>query len=171
MTLGAVLVVGGTGMLADATRALAPLADSLTLMARNPDALASELSATGITMDWSAPDASAQLSALAAKFDTALVWIHDDAAPLSRAIEDALRPGGRLIRVMGSQAMDPAVRDARAPNPRGDISRQLVILGWHHDVAAPEGQRWLSHSEICAGVLAAAHAPALEALIIGVAGG
>lgn len=169
--LGAVLVVGGTGMLAAATRALAAQATSLTLIARAPDALARELSAPTVALDWSAPGATDRIAALEGRFDTALVWLHDEAAALSRPIEDALRPGGRLVRVMGSLAMDPAIRDARAPDPRADIARQLVILGWHHDPAAPGGQRWLSHAEICAGVLAAVRAPTLEALIIGGSGG
>ncbi|WP_417587278.1 hypothetical protein [Pararhodobacter oceanensis] len=169
--LGSVLVVGGTGMLRDATCAIAKRASALTLIARRPEALATELSATAIALDLTAPEAAEKIAQINGGFDTAVIWQHDDTAALSRPLEDLLRPKGRLIRVMGSMAMDPEVRATRAPDPRPDITRQLVILGWHPDAAAPDGQRWLSHAEINAGVLAALNAPALEALIIGGSGG
>ncbi|WP_417599225.1 hypothetical protein [Pararhodobacter oceanensis] len=173
--LGSVLVVGGTGMLRETTCAIAERASALTLIARSPEALAADLSATCPTtpmaLDLTAEDAVARIAQTEGGFDTAILWLHDDAVSLSRPLENLLRPEGRLLRVMGSLAMDPAVRATRAPDPRPDITRQLVILGWHPDAAAPEGQRWLSHAEINAGVLAALNAPVLEALIIGGSGG
>ncbi|PVH28145.1 hypothetical protein [Pararhodobacter oceanensis] len=173
--LGSVLVVGGTGMLRATTCAIAHRATALTLIARSPEALAADLSATcpttPIALDLTAEGAVARIAQIKGGFDTAVIWLHDDAVSLSRPLEDLLRPSARLLRVMGSLAMDPAVRATRAPDPRQDITRQLVILGWHPDAAAPDGQRWLSHAEINAGVLAALNAPALEALIIGGSGG
>ena len=67
--------------------------------------------------------------------------------------------------------MDPEVRRTRAPNSRSDVEQQAVILGFHRDEEAEDGKRWLSHAEISAGVIAAAREPALEAIIIGGAGG
>jgi hypothetical protein len=169
--LGSVLVVGGTGMLAGATRALAPQARHMLLVARRPQALAAETGAEPLALDWAAPDAAALIARIPGGFDLAVIWLHDDAAGLARAFEDRLAPGARVIRVHGSRSMDPAVRAARDPDPRPGLQRQVVILGWHPHPAAPEGQRWLTDAEISAGVLAAVDHPALEALIVGGAGG
>jgi hypothetical protein len=168
---GQVLVVGGTGMLAGATRGVAARAAGLTLVARNPGLLAGALSARAVAMDWAAPGARAAVAAIGGGFHLAILWLHDEAVHLARPFEDLVVPGGRVIRVLGSRAVDPAVRAAREPDPRPGVHRQAVILGWHPDPAAPDGQRWLSDGEISAGVLAAVADPALEALIVGGAGG
>jgi len=169
--LGHVLVVGGTGMLAGATRKIAEGADALTLVSRQPGVLAGEIGATAVQLDWSDPDAVTRLSLIPPRFDLAVVWLHDDAVGLARPFEDLLVPGGRIIRVLGSRAMDPVVRAARTPQPRPGLRRQDVILGWHPDPAAANGQRWLTDAEISAGVMAALDHPALTALIVGGAGG
>jgi NADPH:quinone reductase-like Zn-dependent oxidoreductase len=168
---GRVLVVGGTGMLAGATRRLAARASALTLVARNPGPLAAELGATPVALDWSAPDALGGVAAIEGGFDLAIVWLHDGASHLARPFETLLRPGGRVIRVHGSRSVDPEVRAGREPDPRPDLQRQVVILGWLPDPLAQDGQRWLTDDEICAGVLAALDHPALAALIVGGAGG
>lgn len=165
------LVVGGTGMLEAATRHVAAHWAEVTLVARDPFALAEALGATPCALDWAAPEAGERIAALGEGFDLALIWLHEEASGVSRAFEDRLRPGGRLVRVMGSAAMDPAVRDRRAPDPRADIHRQLVITGWHPDATQPEGRRWLTHAEISGGVIAALRDPALEAMVIGGSGG
>jgi NADPH:quinone reductase-like Zn-dependent oxidoreductase len=169
--LGRVLVVGGTGMLAGATRRLAAQASALTLVARNPGPLAADLGARSVALDWAAPDAPSRVAAIWDGFDLAVIWLHDDAAHLARPFEDLLRPGGRVIRVHGSRSVDPVVRAARDPDPRPGLHRQVVILGWHPDPLAAGGRRWLADDEICAGVLAALDHPALGALIVGGAGG
>ncbi|WP_375550567.1 hypothetical protein [Rhodophyticola porphyridii] len=164
-----VLVVGGTGILADASRWIAGHCNHLTLLARRPEALAKELGATAVPIDWSGPDATGRLSALPRDFDLAVSWLHDAAAFLARPIEDCLKPGGRSIRVHGSRSADPHTRAARDPDPRPDVARQVVILGWHPEPG--DGQRWLSNAEISAGVVAAIREPVFEALTIGGASG
>lgn len=146
MTAGRALVVGGTGMLADATRWLARQGWDITLMARRPDALAADLNATPVAFDWDAPDG---VRGLQPGYDLALLWLHDTAVPLARQFEDLLRPEGRVVRVHGSLSADPEVRAAREPDPRPGLARQTVILGWH---PGPDGGRtWLSHREISTG--------------------
>ena len=169
--LGAVLLVGGTGMLADASRWIAGQARHVTLVARAPEALAQELGAEAVALDWKQLDATERISALSARFDLAVLWLHDDSCSLARPFENQLLPGGRLVRVHGAQSADPAVRAAREPDPRPGLRRQVVILGWHPEVSAPDGQRWLSDAEISAGVIAAICHPALEALTVGGASG
>jgi hypothetical protein len=167
----AALIVGGTGMLAGATRVLAARAGRALLVARCPEGLATGTGAGALALDWSAPGAAARIAAIPGGFDLGVIWLHDEAAGLARAFEDLLAPGARVIRVHGSRSIDPAVRAARDPDPRPGLRRQVVILGWHPDPAAPEGQRWLTDAEISAGVLAAVDHPALEAVIVGGAGG
>jgi hypothetical protein len=169
--LGSVLIVGGTGMLAGATRVLAAQAARSVLVARNPAALAAEVGAEGAALDWTAADAAARIARLPGAFDLGILWLHDGAVALARVFEDRLAPGARVIRVHGARSMRPAVRAARDPDPRPGLRRQVVILGWHPDPGAPEGQRWLTDAEVCAGVLAAVAHPALAALIVGGAGG
>lgn len=170
--LGSVFVLGGTGMLAEATRWIAMQSSHLTLGARAPDALARDLGADALTVDWADPAATlAALAPHAGRHDIAVIWLHDAGVPLARAFEDTVRPGGRVIRVHGSASADPSVRRRREPDPRGDVSRQVVILGFHPDDTAPEGRRWLTDAEISGGIIAALRDRALTALTVGGASG
>ena len=169
---GRVFVMGGTGKLEGATTWLAAQADALTLAARRPALLADKLGAAPLEIDWQEEEiAKNVLASEFGKFDLAVIWLHDSAIALSRSCEDVVRTGGRVIRVHGSLSVDPEVRRSRAPNSRRDVEQQAVILGFHRDARAEDGKRWLSHAEISAGVIAAAREPALEAIIIGGAGG
>lgn len=158
-------------MLAGASRWIARQARQLTLVARAPEALARELGAEAVALDWKQPNAPERIAALSARFDLAVLWLHDDASRLARLFENQLLPGGRLVRVHGSRSADPSVRAAREPDPRPGLRRQVVILGWHPDANAPDGQRWLSDAEISAGVISAICHPVLEALTVGGASG
>lgn len=169
--LGAVFVMGGTGMLAGATRWIAERADAVTLAARQPEALAEEIGATALTLDWGDAGAGAVLGQHAGRYDLAVIWLHDEATALARPAADTVRAGGRVIRLHGSLSADPATRAQRDPDPREDVAQQVVILGYHPDPAAEEGKRWLSDAEISGGVIAAIRDPALEALTIGGASG
>jgi hypothetical protein len=172
MRFGRIFVLGGTGMLEAATTWLAAHADALTIAARRPALLAEKLGATPLAIDWLEEDiAGNALVSQSGMFDLAVIWLHDAATALSRACEDVVRPGGRVIRVHGSLSVDPEVRQSRAPDSRSDVDQQAVILGFHCDARAEGGKRWLSHAEISAGVIAAAREPALETMIIGGAGG
>ena len=170
--LGSVFILGGTGMLAPATRWIARHASRLTLAARAPWTLAGELGADALVVDWVDLDGTRNvLAPHDGRHDLAVLWLHDEGVPLARAFEDTLRPGGRVIRVHGSASADPSVMRRRDPTPRGDVTRQIVILGFHPDETAPEGRRWLSDAEISGGVIAALRDPSLTALTIGGASG
>ncbi len=168
-SLGRVLIIGGTGMLAEASRWIAARSEAVTLVARRPEALAAEIGATPVTLDWSDSEAASRIAALPGSYDLAVIWLHDNACHLARPAEDLLEPHGRSIRVHGSLSADPQKRAARDPNPRPGIHRQVVILGWHHEPGG--GKRWLSDGEISAGTIAAIREPRFEALTIGGASG
>jgi hypothetical protein len=170
--LGSVFVLGGTGMLAPATRWIAAHSTRLTLAARAHRALADQLGADSVQVDWTDPVATrASLAGHRGCYDVAVLWLHDDGAPLARAFEDTVRTGGRIVRVHGSASADPQVLRRRDPDPRKDVARQIVILGYHPDDTAPEGRRWLSDAEISGGVIAALRDVALTALTVGGASG
>lgn len=161
--LGNVFFLGGTGMFAPAARWIAPHATSLTLAARNPDALATQLGATALPLDWSIPNTSLPDQ----RFDMVITWLHDDATWLARPCEDLLTGTGRSIRIHGANSADPAIRRQRDPNPRTGIQRQTVILGWWGDATAADGKRWLSDEEASAGVVHAVETPTDTLIVIG----
>ncbi|MEM9010506.1 MAG: hypothetical protein AAGE18_04715 [Pseudomonadota bacterium] len=147
------VVFGGTGMLADATRHLAGLAGQLTLLARRPAPLAMELGAVPLPVDWADPDATrAVIAGIAPAPDLVLSWLHDEAVWLAAPLEALLPAGGRSIRVHGAASRDPARQAERDPNPRPDVRRQTVILGWQQ---VETGTRWLTDDEVSAGAIAA----------------
>jgi hypothetical protein len=159
-------------MLSGATRWIARHSDSLTLAARAPEALARDLGAGALAVDWADPDAAhTALAPHRGRHDVAVLWLHDDGVALARAFEDTVRVGGRVVRVHGSASANPAILRQRDPDPRTDVARQLVILGFHPDADAPDGRRWLSDAEISGGVIAALRDPALTALTVGGASG
>ena len=164
-----VLVVGGTGMLAEATRWLAGRVDHLTLVARSPEALAAEVGAHSLPMHLQATCAAAHLPA--GPCDLALVWLHDDMVGLARPIADLLTVGGRLVRIHGALSADPAVEARRDPDPRSDIRQQIGILGWHPDPTAEDGKRWLSDAEISGGAITLLKDESLGRLVIGTRAG
>lgn len=168
---GRAFVMGGTGMLAGATRWLAERSERVLLAARRPDALAGELGAEAPRLDWSDPAAPDLIGAQAGAHDLALIWLHDEAAALSRHCEDTLTPGGRVIRVHGALSADRGMRARRQPDRRQDVAQQIVILGYHPEPDAEGGKRWLTDDEISGGVIAALRDPSLEALTIGSASG
>ena len=163
-TLGHVFIIGGTGMLAEASRWISERAISLTLAARNPEPLAKMLGAIPLQLDWS--NRTTALPDMA--FDIAITWLHDDGIWLTRPAENLLQVGGRSIRIHGSNSFDPAMRALRDPDPRKDVKRQTVILGW---IDAEENKRWLTNGEICDGVITAINAPDREIVIVGNADG
>jgi hypothetical protein len=170
--VGDVFVMGGTGMLAPAVHWLALRAGSVTLASRTPHDLAQDTGATALTLDWnSGALARRTLAARAGRYDMAIIWLHDEASALARPVENVVKKGGRVIRVHGSLAADPVIRRLRDPDPRSDVGRQVVILGYHPDDTGVEGKRWLSDIEISGGVIAAVRDPDLKALTVGAASG
>jgi hypothetical protein len=162
--LGDVMIVGGTGMLAQATEHVAPLSNRLTLGTRQPGELAKKLKAIPLHLNWKERDKT--LSSLSAhpKVDLLISWLHDDGVWLAEYLEEKLVSGGRSIRVHGALSRDPKVMARRNPNPRSDVRRQTVILGWVFDI---DGQRWLTNDEISQAVVEAVERPELKMIVAG----
>ena len=159
---GQVLLAGGTGMLSGAAKWLAPRCESLTLVARRPQRLADELGAIALPLDWSVPDADTRLPD--GGFDMVISWLHRDGIWLARPLEDLLVSGGRSIRIHGSASINREIRAQTDPDPRADVKRQTVVLGWHE---TGSGKRWLSNEEISKGVISAIRQPEKETLVVG----
>ena len=151
-------------MLAEASRHVSSISQSVTLAARNPEKLAREIQAKPLVMDWSRQDET--LAALSDINTVGLVlsWLHNDGLWLVEHLESKIIAGGRSILVHGSAARDPAILAKQAPPLRPDIQRQDVILGW---VNLPNGRRWLSNEEISNAVIEAVDMPAQKVFIAG----
>ena len=163
------LVIGGTGMLADATRWLASEGWEITLLARRPETLAQEIGAHPVLFDWGDPEAHQLLADLSGNFALVLIWLHDDAVHLARPAEDRLAPGARVVRIHGALSADPTIHTRREPDPRPGLARQSVILGWH---PGPDGERiWLSHDEISGGAIEALKNPEKRTVLAGTRAG
>ena len=149
------LIVGGTGMLAEASRWIATRAKQTVLAARHPEALAAEMGATPWAMDWR--DQCSGLSTLVPmpEFDLVLAWLHQDGLWLAEHLQSKVAGGGRFVHVHGSAALESAVLARRSV-----AGAQNVILG-------RKGGRWLSKPEISAGVIAALDAPFTPRVVIG----
>lgn len=162
------LVVGGTGMLRDATLALARSCDVLTVVARtkrSSSSLARALEGAscrlhGLLLDWC--DRRAFLAALVAHLarvgapTLVLAWTHDDSLGLDVARGIAPGPEGcTFFHVRSSTAGSPtAGADALAAQFHAykSLRYHQVILGFQREQA---GSRWLHHAEIADGVLEA----------------
>jgi hypothetical protein len=83
----------------------------LTLLARSPAALAAEIGADALAMDWAEEESvRAVLAALQAEppFQAMISWIHPAGLWCLPDFERLLAPRGRSIRVHGSAAGDPS---------------------------------------------------------------
>ncbi len=163
--LGDVLILGGSGMLAKASRYIATDAGILTLGSRNPGALAAELGAVPLVMDWTDPAMTRAALKTIAPVDLLVSWLHDGGIWLAELAEAKVKPQGRSIRIHGASSRKPEVKAARDPNPRSDVQRQTVILGW---VNEGETRRWLTNDEISDAVIEAVQCPACKDVVAGV---
>ena len=162
-----ILVVGGTGMLAEASREMAKHARKLTLLARSPATLAEEIGAHAISMDWSDKDTVKSAITILQNDgppDLLVSWIHNSGLWCLSDFETLLAPGGRSIRIHGSAAGHTQEGIKTDPIAPGHITRQNVVLGW---VSEQGTCRWLDHHEISAGVLYAFYNPKKLSNIVG----
>ncbi len=167
--LPSVLFVGGTGMLAPAARWIAARSPRMHLAARHPEPLATAIGARPLVLDWHDRAAGpSRLQALIAEPPELLIsWLHDDAIWIAAVLEALLPADGRSIRVHGARSADPEVLRSRDPDPRADLRRQTVILGWRPDPAGEGGRRWLTDDEISGGVIEAVLSPAASRIVVG----
>ena len=140
---GHAVVVGGTGMLAAATRMLTTRGHAVTCIARRNADLG-----RGVTVEQvDYRDTGALRAALAratqsrGPIELALCWIHTDAPEAPRVVAEALALGARLVQVFGRRVWP--LEDVPL-----HVAYRQVLLG-------SIGGRWLSHGEISACVLEA----------------
>jgi hypothetical protein len=157
-----ILVVGGTGMLAGLTEALASDGGRLSHLSRH----ASRSGRPGITgYDVDYYDEAAFVAALdaAGPIDVAVAWLHSVTIPAARRLAERVgspQAPGRLFQVLGSATGDPAHPDrlATAASVAADLPYcrlRQVVLGFEIE----DGQsRWLTDPEIAAGLLDAVRA-------------
>lgn len=84
-----------------------------------------------------------------------VTWIHSHASSAERAVREAAGDA-RRIRVLGSgHTQTPAPEDS-------DAGAETVLLGF---VIEPNQSRWLTHEEICTGVLRAIDQPCAQTVV------
>jgi NAD(P)-dependent dehydrogenase (short-subunit alcohol dehydrogenase family) len=161
------LVIGGTGMLSAATTELAKRFATVTVVARSTrslEAIAKRIAAFTtchvLKLDWS--DRAGFLRSITEHLgrtghpDFVLAWLHHEY--LAPDLAEALRSiplDLRFVHVLSSAAANPAgsaseLRKKFSTLP--GVVYQQVVLGF---VVEAGGSRWLTHSEICDGVLEA----------------
>lgn len=162
------LVVGGTGMLAPAVRALVASGWRVSVIARRASAFVRrEPGVTGLDCNYNDADAFASTVDRARDGEgpimLAVGWFHTP-GPSSVVAPRVGAPGapGRFFHVLGSAAADPSdpaalARAARTAEGAPLCLYRQVVLGF---VAGETGSRWLTNAEISDGVLAAIEADA-----------
>lgn len=149
------LVIGGTGMLQQATLHLAQRFDHVSLIARRPERVGPHDRIHPVALDYRNTQAltEAVRRAIAAHGPISLVvsWIHSTAPDALPAILRELSEPFRLVHVRGSAAADPS-RLPPAPGVPDHCRYQQVILGF---VIEGSRSRWLTNQEISQGVIAA----------------
>ena len=157
------LVVGGTGMLAEATRFVAAHSERVTLISRRAVAASMWLgieASDACDADWT--DESSFKSAVEQRLaetrpDLALLWIHASGhCILPWLLEKLARGPSLVVHVRGTASGDPRLGNdevdciaLRSPS----LCLVTVVLG---SVRLPQGgRRWLTDAEISAGAIEA----------------
>lgn len=145
------LLIGATGMLADAARAVCARTDTAVVIARRASARPRADATLPIDADWSDEPAFARALDRAARhgpFDLALVWMHPRAPALRARLAALMAPDAVFVEVLGSRASRPGGiaeerLEAMRAHPR--IRYRQVRLGFAIEAGA---RRWLTHEEI-----------------------
>lgn len=157
------LIIGGTGMLAAASKRLVARAQQATLVARGRDGLqriAQSGEARILAIDYHHTDALIDELRTARSedgpFDLVLLWMHSSAERSFDAVVDFLGEqveACRVFDVRGSASADPACEvDRRRGYADGRVDYRRVVLGYVREQGV---SRWLTYDEICTGVLRA----------------
>jgi molybdopterin-guanine dinucleotide biosynthesis protein A len=143
---GHAVVVGGTGMLARATRALTERGHTVTSVARRSADLGPGV--TSVRLDYrdgvALQQALARATTSRGPIELAVCWIHTNAPDAPRIVADALAPGARLVQVFGTRIW-----------PLADVP---LHVAYRQVLLGSVRSRWLAHGEISAGVLEAVDA-------------
>lgn len=158
------LIIGGTGMLQEASQFLVDHSKEVTLVARSHDSLSRIIvpKSKKITLDYSNQDLfktelRKQLEC-ATPVDLLLSWMHSSAGDCIFDIAASLSKRNselRLIEVLSSAVAKPGKEEALQFRKnqfaeKGVKNYQAVVLGFmlHEDHS-----RWLTHQEISSGVI------------------
>jgi hypothetical protein len=160
-------VVGGTGMLAEASRHIANDADCTSLFARSEaslqalrNSLPASVHAIATAVDYRLEPGFAH--AVCTRIGNAgvpqlvLAWFHDTrpALALATQLSDCSQPV-RFFHVLGSASANPAAslrKQRMAFDALPCLTYHQIVLGF---VRGERGSRWLTHAEISAGVIQA----------------
>ena len=140
------LVVGGTGMLAPAARALADRGHAVTCIARRLADLGRGVAveAADYRKENELREALARAKQSRGPIELAVCWIHTDAPKAPRFVAESLAPGARLVQLFGTRVW-----------PLADVP---LHVAYRQVLLGSTGGRWLTHEEISAGVLEAVDA-------------
>jgi hypothetical protein len=143
---GTLLVIGGTGMLASATRSLAGMSDHILLVARHASTFAREEGGKYLPLDLDWSDAGfrhALQEALAReeKITRALLWLHQPELILPWLLP--LLADTKVVLVLGGVHR----------NVKPDDLPANVVLVRVGAKPTPDGRRWLTHEEISEGAI------------------
>jgi molybdopterin-guanine dinucleotide biosynthesis protein A len=143
---GHALVVGGTGMLAPATRGLTARGHVVTCISRRRVDLGPGVAS--LTLDYRDDEALraglVRATESRGPLELAVCWIHTDAPEAPRLVADTVAAGGRLVQVFGTRVW-----------PLEDVP---LHVAYREVLLSAKDGRWLTHDEISAGVLDAVDA-------------
>jgi hypothetical protein len=154
------LIIGGTGMLAEASAFLSERSVQSILIARHASSFAEKrtLKRT-FPVDLDYRDTDVFINTLTAQpqwntVDVVLLWMHDNGKSSTERLLELLQEKECLvIHVLGSGSGDPRLRpDILAKHRNGSYRYCTVVLG---AMEIPNGRRWLNDSEISNGVITA----------------
>lgn len=163
-------------MLADLTLAMCGRAGQVSALARNAarlNALASRRqNLTPLVCDYSRTqalrDTLANVCRERGPIDLAICWVHAHAADAMDTIAAALAPGATVVHVRSSEGQASGADDAdgRLRARHRALRWQVVRLGFKLDLSGGQPRaRWLTHAEICAGVLDAVENGAVSTVV------
>jgi hypothetical protein len=154
------LLIGMTGMLAPAAREIVGESQHASVCSRSASNfsfgekfLDDKMMRLGLDYD----DEAHFLDTLRIRgpVDLAVTWIHAKAENLRNGIADCVIPGGKIVEIMGSASGRPdgfADERLKAMESQFGKTYRQVILGF---MLEGDASRWLTHEEICGGVMRA----------------
>ncbi|KAK9250335.1 hypothetical protein V1507DRAFT_438198 [Lipomyces tetrasporus] len=145
--LGTTLIVGGTGMLASATRWLVDRSERTVVASRRANQFTcDDARFVPVSADWKHPSFVSLVGEAIKEvgpIQQALLWLHDPEVIIPSLLP--LLGTARVVLVLGSRQAQPAI-------PLDAARFTIVRLA---SVTTSSGRRWLTHDEISEGVIAA----------------
>ena len=159
------LLIGATGMLAEAAREAISRSDEAVLVSRKADEFLfgePELDDKLVPLALDYEDTASFITEIEKRgpYDITLTWIHPKAELMRAALDAMIAPDGLLVEVMGSRSIllgkdgSPSIAETRAQSlaAQPGITYAQVVLGF---VIEEDGSsRWLHHHEISAAAAA-----------------